>query len=152
MRAMHQIVKFGIILTHFWRGNWGKENTGENVPCIPWIFVLQLPCSSVATDPVVWGMLQTQMKIQLTHDPFRRNQLWLPFINNQSNMIIFFKKCCNRPRSPLQPSVQKKNMRNQHNSNPYHHLNTLLHQYYMNYLIPYSRCARQCQTVKKDAL
>ena len=31
--------------------------------------------------------LQSEMKIKLTDDPFRLNQLWLPFLSNTGNMI-----------------------------------------------------------------
>ena len=77
---------------------------------------MQLSHGSFSTDPVMMQhvttlytlfycpkttQLQSQMKIKLTDDPFRLNQLWLPFLSNEGNMINWAKKCCNRPRSPL---------------------------------------------------
>ena len=75
--------------------------------CIFWDVGFQLSPGSVATDPVVWYMLQhltpvfkhllflnyirvklhSQMNIKLTDDPFSRNQLWLLLLSNKGIMI-----------------------------------------------------------------
>ena len=51
--------------------------------------------------------LQSLVKIKLTDDPFRLNQLWLPFLSNKGNMINYEKSVATAapvsptPRSPV---------------------------------------------------